>query len=640
LVTTNVSIGKSDFTLRVDMTKANNAGIYFLDSACTEPPEFASYNTWNCAFYGIKGANLANTVGGTWLVFQNNSFGTQTTYEVQISNTSFGIWNAVGSAFMGPSFLLSRFQFDKINSTTFSIYNIQDNSTVLFNMTVSDPNFANFTNAINVSRLGIYAYTGGSMTLDDLSVTKYNTITMDYKTFNNFRNPVVANEGDRNVFKTRFSESDPGQYYVDCDVTYGRFWDAGEATKFWDGDGKLRRYFTVPSPLALNTSFINELWGLAQVEAEGPVAAYQNTYVASGWRVGDKAQITNLTCNLPGTVTIETSNSSAHLDWYVDPNLYAFGSNVEVNCSLTIMPYTYSIPITRQVKQYVQVYRFEHPNFEYEGVEDVALNRDATTGWRLEDIFTDYKVTSACCNLSVPYSISYTSDRKSFIANWNADGNIYQPGDVVNVKCFAAYSTNISSTTQCTQDLANVSSCVGTSYCSGTNLLGAYGGPGTSCTGCSQDPYCLVDENDTTYATSVWTLYSNWSKPVGAKSATYRYLYGASLNVYCNTNMALSPQWFSRSVNLSWDGITNTGCFDQNPIQLRFSSLVEGFPSYRLNLACWNGTEWRYIHLNNTYTSPWNVYDEEMVWQYDYGSQELNEYVEVGKNLKALVAKG
>jgi hypothetical protein len=29
-----------------------------------------------------------------------------------------------------------------------------------------------------------------------------------------------------------------------------------------------------------------------------------------------------------------------------------------------------------------------------------------------------------------------------------------------------------------------------------------------------------------------------------------------------------------------------------------------------------------------------------MVWQYDYGSQELNEYVEVGKNLKALVAKG
>lgn len=245
---------RSSWVMEADYLNSVNGtmvGMLFLGNNCTAPISGQQRNDTfdgNCDYYGIQ--TLNSTISGshaTWFVARRDGV----IFETKLSDEIYGGLNSAGSGTVGWYSLRHQVKLTKVNSTQFSLLDVDELNTVAINSSFSVPEL--YSN-ITVNRVYVWGWlqsSAYSQTYDDLSFG-VNNMNMSYRTISSIRALDYA-AVERNVFAAKFSV-DPyllsvGRYYIDCDVTYGRFWENGEGSKFWDGSGKLRKYFDVQSNL-------------------------------------------------------------------------------------------------------------------------------------------------------------------------------------------------------------------------------------------------------------------------------------------------------------------------------------------------------------------------------------------------------
>jgi len=96
-------------------------------------------------------------------------------------------------------------------------------------------------------------------------------------------------------------------------------------------------------------NFVQDLWALAQVEAEGVSTVFKGENATNGWRIDmGFGTVTNLDCNYDGSITY--SNNRVEIEWTPDQI-----GNIGLACNLSILPRYSTDSITGEVKQYVRV---------------------------------------------------------------------------------------------------------------------------------------------------------------------------------------------------------------------------------------------------------------------------------------------
>ena len=247
----NITLGKTNgWTLKSDYTDGGGSGrraIRFLEWNCTQPAEGQpNDNGIGCNYYGIENSNVSGEVG-TWFSARYNGV----YYDYNISSFEFGTYNPAGVAAVGWYELNNRIFLSRINETRFNFIDIAENGSVAINSTFDVPYI--YTD-IFVDKVYMWGYVNSQHNIDDFSIS-YNNMNMSYVDLDslNRRSAVFGPILEKNLFKANFNANSSilsaGRYYLDCDATYAKFWDNGEGSKFWDGNGKLRKYFDVRSGL-------------------------------------------------------------------------------------------------------------------------------------------------------------------------------------------------------------------------------------------------------------------------------------------------------------------------------------------------------------------------------------------------------
>ena len=243
---------RSNWLMEADYLNSVNStmvGMLFLGNNCTQPISGQQRNNTfdgGCDYYGIQ--TLNSTISGnqaTWFIARKNGV----VFETKISNLVYGDLNP--SATVGWYGLRHQVKLIKYNDTLFNLLDIDE-----LGDRVIDVNFSvqeNYTN-INIDRVYVWGWNQGvvySQSYDDLSFG-VNNMNVSYKTVSSIRSADYS-AAEKNVFIVNFIVDpellDVGRYYIDCDVTYGRFWENAEGVKFWDGSGKVRKYFDIQSNL-------------------------------------------------------------------------------------------------------------------------------------------------------------------------------------------------------------------------------------------------------------------------------------------------------------------------------------------------------------------------------------------------------
>jgi hypothetical protein len=297
---------------------------------------------------------------------------------------------------------------------------------------------------------------------------------------------------------------------------------------------------------------------------------------------------------------------------------------VNFTVPLEVGVYEYSVNCTYNNKDYLDGSSFHvsesGKELEYEGPYGAKLNENITSGWRSEG----REIAGFCCNSSKTNgTVIYGPDNMNVKYNWFSDATIYRGGQSVNLQCQVALAFDKDNVYVCEQD--NVSQPMGC---------------GSDCFSVGIDSYnCSYSlECDGNWSTYQWSQNEDmrWYVPIPKEATSIIW----KLRVACQ-----SCSGFNEYTNRT----LAAGCWqNQSMLILQWYTFWDGdWLHYRVWDRCWDYTaaggagNWTGIQWYSFGNNHFGMYDSSVLFYVPGATEivEVNEYVELGKNVRAWIER-